>query len=129
MVFTVGNVNLEYVNQYKYLGLMISEHLDMKVTADHVAKAASRALGLLIAKSKAMGGIPYNCFKKLYESIVLSVIHYGSAVWGQNQFTSINAIHNRACRHFSWVLVNIHQMQLSKVIWVCHHRGLDSGFL
>ena len=100
VVFTVGNVNLEYVSQYKYLGLMISEHLDMKVTADHVAKAASRALGLLIAKSKAMGGIPFNCFKKLYESIVLSVIHYGSAVWGQNQFTSINAIHNRACRYF-----------------------------
>jgi hypothetical protein len=98
--FTVGCNMLKGTDKYKYLGLMLSEYLDMRVTADHVAKAASRSLGLLIAKSKALGGMPFNCFKKLYESMVLSVIHYGSAIWGHTQFSSINAVHNRACRYF-----------------------------
>ena len=84
----------------KYLGLVLSEHLDFRVTVDCVAKSASRALGLLIAKSKAYGGMPFKCFRKLYESIVLPVIHYGSAIWGHKEYKCINAVHNRACRYF-----------------------------
>jgi len=36
----------------------------------------------------------------LYHSIVLPVIHYGSAIWGHKQYTCINAIHNKACRYY-----------------------------
>jgi hypothetical protein len=72
---------LDKVGSYKYLGLVLTEYLDFKVTAECVAKSASRALGLLITKSKAYGGMPFTCFKKMYECLVLPVIHYGSAVW------------------------------------------------
>ena len=99
-IFSVGDRNLKTVSQYKYLGLILDEHLDFKVTADHVAKSATRALGLIIAKAKVCGGLPFNCFKQLYESVVLPVIHYGSAIWGQKQFSSINSVHNKACRFF-----------------------------
>ena len=44
--------------------------------------------------------MPFNCFKKLYESLVLPVIHYGSSIWGHQQFSSINSVHNKACRYF-----------------------------
>jgi hypothetical protein len=98
--FKIGESFLKTVSEYKYLGLILNEFLDYKITANNVAKSASRALGLLIAKSKALGGIPYDCFRKLYECLVLPVIHYGSAVWGHSQFSSINAVHNRACRYF-----------------------------
>ena len=65
-----------------------------------MAKAASRALGILIAKSKALGGMPFKCFKKLYETMVLPVIHYGSAIWGHSEFTCISGVHNKACQYF-----------------------------
>ena len=55
---------------YKYLGLMLSYNLNFKVTAELAAKTAHRALGLLIVKSKAYGGMPFNCFKKFYDSLV-----------------------------------------------------------
>ena len=71
-----------------------------RITADYVAKAASRALGILIAKSKALGEMPFKCFKKLYETMVLPVLHYGSAIWGHSQFSCINGVHNKACRYF-----------------------------
>jgi hypothetical protein len=55
---------------------------------------------LLIAKSKAYGGMPFSCFKKLYDSLVMSVINYGSAIWGHKEYSSINAVHNKACRYY-----------------------------
>ena len=44
--FQLSNKTLKVVNQYKYLGLVLSEFMDFKVTADIVAKSAKRALGL-----------------------------------------------------------------------------------
>ena len=70
-------------------------------------KSAGRALGLLIAKSKAYCGLPISAFKKLYENKVLPVIHYGSSICGSVEHKSINAIHNKACRYFLGVKVSM----------------------
>ena len=61
---------------------MLNEFLDFNVTAKMVAQSASRALGLLIAKYKSAGGMPYDVYTKLYDSLVWPVISYGAAVWG-----------------------------------------------
>jgi hypothetical protein len=37
--FKSGDINLNVVNGYRYLGLYLNEFLDFKVTADHVAKS------------------------------------------------------------------------------------------
>ena len=64
-VFTVGGINLDVVESYKYLGLVLTEFLDYSKTAKAVAKSANRALGLIIAKLKAFGGLPYDVFYKI----------------------------------------------------------------
>ena len=99
-MFTLSDTPLQKVNKYRYLGLSIDYKLDYKVTADAVAKSANRALGLLISKSKSLGGLSYNCFSKLYESSVMSVIRYGAAIWGNKEFSCINTVHNRMCRYY-----------------------------
>jgi hypothetical protein len=45
-----GNMELEYTDSYKYLGLNIKYNLDWKHTIDYLAASANRALGSLIAK-------------------------------------------------------------------------------
>ena len=60
---------ISYASIYKYLGLVLDAYLDYSVTAKFVAQSASRALGLVIAKCKPVGGVPYNVFTKLYDSI------------------------------------------------------------
>lgn len=95
-----NNNALDVVQEYRYLGLQITEHLDLNHMAKCVANAASRSLGLVIAKFKALGGLHHNCFKKLYETLVDSVISYGSPIWGYKTFSTINAVQNRACRFF-----------------------------
>lgn len=95
--FLCGPHPLEVTKEYKYLGLVLSECLDF--TVKYLALYANRALGAVIANCKVLGGLPFNCFTKLYESLVLPILMYASVVWGYKSYSCINAVFNRAC-HF-----------------------------
>ena len=99
-VFTCGNDVIDISDSYVYLGVLFTEHLDYNQMAKHVSKSASRALGLLIAKTKCLGGVPYDTFTKLYDCMVYPIISYGAVVWGDREFSCISAVQNRACRYF-----------------------------
>lgn len=98
--FKCGESDIEYTDKYKYLGLVLNEHLDYSVTAKYVAQSATRALGLLISKFKQMGGMPYDVFTKLFDTTVWSVISYGAAIWGVKEYSVINTVQHKACRFF-----------------------------
>ena len=66
--------------------------------AKQEAKSASRALGLVISKYKAFGGLPFSTFSKLFDSIVWGTINYGTTIWGDREFCCINAVQNRTER-------------------------------
>ncbi len=99
-LFRCGDHEIAVIDSYKYLGLILDEFLDFNITAKMVAQSASRALGLLIAKFKRMGGMPYTVFSKLYDNLVWPIIAYGAAVWGTTRFSCIDAVQNRAMRFF-----------------------------
>ena len=65
-----------------------------------VAKAATRALGAVIAKVKCQGGMTYACFTRLYVSLVEPVLLYGAAIWGCQDHGLINTVQNKAARFF-----------------------------
>ena len=92
--------NIKISDKYVYLGLTLTEFLDYNVTAKIIAQSASRALGLVISKYKSLGGMPFDVFKKLFDSLVWSVISYGAAIWGTKSYSCINAVQNRAMRFY-----------------------------
>ena len=47
-----------------------------------------------------IGGMSYDVFSKLYDTLVWPVISYGAAIWGSKSFSCINAVQNRAMRFF-----------------------------
>ena len=98
--FKCGDLSLGITHQYNYLGLTLTEFLNYDIMASNVAKSASRALGLVIHKSKQNGGFPFECFTKMYDSLVWPVIEYGSSIWGTSKSSCIEAVQNRACRYF-----------------------------
>jgi len=100
VIFMCGDANLSIVNKYTYLGIVLNEHLDYNVSAKCVAQSARRELGLLIAKCKLAGGVPYNVFTKLYDAVVWSVVSYGAAIWCFRSFSCLNAVNNRAMRYY-----------------------------
>ena len=65
--FSVNDDANTYASQYKYLGLVLTEHLDYSVTANIVAQSENRALDLLIAKSKA--GIRWSPIWPFYKTL------------------------------------------------------------
>ena len=87
-----GVSKLEFVDSYKYLGVLFTKHLDYNLMTKMVAQSASRALGLLISKDKSFGGMPYDCFTKCYNATVQATIDYSAAVWGTKSVSCVNAI-------------------------------------
>ena len=85
--FTCGTDTLDIVDKYTYMGIVINEYLDYNVTAKTVAQSAGRALGLLIAKCKIMGGLSYDVYTKLYDAVVWPVISHGASIWGVKSFS------------------------------------------
>ena len=80
VIFTIGENKVSYTPAYKYLGVWFNENLDVNFTAKEIAKSAHRALGVIICKFKACGGMAYDVFNKLYENLVQPSLSYGAAV-------------------------------------------------
>ena len=98
--FSCGNASIQLTDKYKYLGLWLQEHLDMKYATSELAKSASRALSTLYAKFKNSGGMAYDVYYKLYTSLVQPILSYCSAIWGLTNYSKINTVQNKACRYF-----------------------------
>ena len=98
--FKLGNTIVETVKCYKYLGLVINEYCDFNFTVETLCNSAGRALGAVIARFKKFKDVGYKTFTKLYNSCVVPVIDYGSAVWGGRNFKHCDQIHCRAIRFY-----------------------------
>lgn len=98
--FHLGNVVLNTVQQYKYLGIILNEYLDFSVTAQVLADSANRALGAIINKYKKINGLGYYTFTRLFHSGVCPILDYCTEIWGFKNFKSIEAVQNKAIRIF-----------------------------
>ena len=99
-VFMYGQGEIGICDKYKYLGLWMHELMDYGETVRPLSSSANRALGALITKVKNIGGMSYDMFTRLYESLVLPVLNYGAAIWGTAKYHCANVIQNRASRYF-----------------------------
>ena len=100
--FTCGPSLIQYESCYKYLGIWLNEHLNMAKTVTEITKSSSRALSALYTKCLQAGGVTYNVFTKLYESLVEPVMLYSASIWGVGiaEQKKIQTVQNKACRYF-----------------------------
>jgi hypothetical protein len=98
--FKCGEHNIEYEEQYKYLGMWLQENLSYDYNVKQLTTSASRALGALTTKFYQCGGMDYEIFTKLYNSLVVPVFTYASSIWGLNKFKCVNVIQQRAAKIF-----------------------------
>ena len=105
----IGNVNnIEQVDHFKYLGLIIDKKLNWKLHVNYLNKKLSKTLGLLFK-------IRYYLDKKttllILHSLFLSHIQYGILCWGRcckSTMKPISTLYNRAlrCINFSHYKTN-----------------------
>ncbi len=92
--FQYGEQQMQVVDRYRYLVLMFIEYLDFPIMAKYVSQDAHIALGMLIPKSRAHGGMPYSVFTKVFDSLVQPIIDYGASIWGYKIHSRIQAVQN-----------------------------------
>ena len=88
----------------------------MEKSVTEVTKAAGRALGAVYMKYLYAGGMSYEVYTKLTESVVEPVLFYCSGIWGTHKFPKVQRVLNKACRYFLGVS-KMHQTLLPGVIW------------
>ncbi len=94
--FTYGNENIQIVTQYKYLGVIMDEHLDFNILTSTLASSAKRALGSIYTKYRNLKGLRCLTFTKMYHSGVTPILDYASGIWGYKTYEKIDTIQNRA---------------------------------
>ena len=80
----------------------------------------TRALVAVFMKYISCGGMAYNVYSKLVESVVEPVLFYCSGIWGHNRYGEIDAVLNRACRMY---------LGLIKMPRIPRVEGICVGFL
>ncbi len=96
----IGEHDLDIVAEYKYLGIILNEHLKYECTAEILAKSATRALGSVMNKFRSLKNMGFETYKKLYEKCVIPVLEYASEIWGYKQFESCEKVQMKALRYF-----------------------------
>ena len=99
--FKLAGNDVEVLSEYKYLGVVLDEHLTYKSATRILANSGGRALGGIISKFKSFKDIGYNTYTKLFDNCVAPILEYGAGVWAPGQkFPDIDNIMLRACRYY-----------------------------
>ena len=131
--FYVESKEIEVVEEYKYLGCVINEHLGRRRMVEERAMAGARALSEWLRKCRvAVGEVRGETFVKLMEVLVGSVLMYGAEVWGGGgQLGPIEGVQMRAARIFLGVgrlhpLVSLqYEMNMMPLRWEGMKRCIE----
>ncbi len=89
-----GN-EVDVVNEYKYLGVVLNETLDFTTIANILADFSGRAFSSIHSKMKDFAILDYEIYTKLFETCIIPIMDYSSAVWGYKDYPYSNAVQNR----------------------------------
>ncbi len=102
-VFEINGEQLECVEQYKYLGIVLDQYIDFSKTAELLAASAGRALGSVINKVRANKDLGFNSYTTLIDNCVVPILLYGSSVWGSKSYKVCENVILRACCFYSGI--------------------------
>ena len=79
MSFSINEVQIDNVSSFKFLGIMLNEHLTWKAHANMITIKLSKLVGII---NKLKYVYPEAALMTLYTSLFLSHINYGLLLWG-----------------------------------------------
>ena len=94
------NRQLEVIEEYKYLGVLMTEHLDFTDVANTLSDSAGRAFGSVMSKMKSFRSLDFEIFTKLFDTCITPIMDYSSGVWGFKDSPHADAVQNRIIRRF-----------------------------
>ena len=107
----INNMNIEHVDNFKFLGIMIDSKLTWSNHKNYVGNKLSRICGVM-ARLKQY--VPMYILKTIYNSLFLSHVNYGISTWGFKLDTRISKLQKRAVRAITNSKYNCHTTPLFK---------------
>ena len=92
--FYIYNTRLEVVEYFTYLGLSLFKNGSFKRTQKCIAKHAAYALNKLFAIFRNIY-LPISQKCKLFDTLVGSILNFGSELWGAHEATDIEMVHKK----------------------------------
>ncbi len=93
--FIYNEVELELVEHFKYLGLIINFNVSSNYWAE---KNASRAMYELIGKSRKLI-LQIDLQNELFDTMIVPIMLYGCKVWGPENYTETQTLHLTFLKH------------------------------
>ena len=119
--FFYDNLEIEIVERYKYLGIIIYFNGNFKHAAEHLYNQSLKALFSLHSKIFGFNNIDHRLKLKLFNMLIKPIRTYGSEIW-INDFTlkdfcidelPFEKIHNKFCKNILGVHKKANILQLN----------------
>ena len=98
--FSYGDMDLEIVKTYNYLGVNFDENLNFRDCIKARSDAASRAFGGIVSKCKQYSDVGYNTYCHLFDPFVVPVQDYACKIWWNSNINICDKITERAMRYY-----------------------------
>ena len=79
--FYYNHQMIEFTNEYKYLGVVFTSNGKMKFAAKQLPERARKAYYAIKANFPANNNFSVEIMLKLYQSMIVPIITYGSEMW------------------------------------------------
>ena len=90
--FTLGNIDIEITDRYKYLGIFFSQSRSFLNARKHIAEQAKKAMHLLFCRINNLH-LPIDLQLKLFDQTVMPILTYGSEIFGFENLDLLEKIH------------------------------------
>ena len=107
--FKFGNIDLEQVDDYIYLGICFNWNGSFVKAKKLLHDKASKAMYSLIQKGRRLN-LPTDIMLKLFESCVEPILLYGCEVWGYENVDILEKVHTKFCKFIFGVSKYSHNM-------------------
>lgn len=90
--WSIGDTNIEVVNNYKYLGVELVTNLSFQ---NHVKKrlgAAKASINSTWYKISANSFVPPSAKYKVFQAVAQSILCYGAQIWGFEQYENVERL-------------------------------------
>jgi len=105
---SISNENIEYVQNFNFLGINFNENLNWNVHLDNICQKISKTVGIL---NKLKHSLPSSILKTIYNSLINSYLNYGALCWGYTNH-HITILQKKAIRIITNSKYNAHTAPL-----------------
>ena len=111
-MFSIGNVNLDIVNEYLYLGVLFSGNGRFCKAIKRIVNQASKAMFNVFRIIRKLE-MPIDCTLKLFDNLIQPILLYGSEVWGYENIQILERVHLKFCKY----ILNIKQTTPDYIVY------------